>query len=620
MKHTVIGLILILMIASNLHSKEIPYGQEFQANTYTDGYQSGPAIVSLKNGDFVLCWSSDEQDGYWSGVFGQLFNKFCIKKGDEFQINTYTTYHQQNPSVTTFTENKFVVCWASYQQDGSEDGIFGQLFDEVGNKIGNEFQINTYTQDNQSLPKISGLTDGEFAVCWIDAKRDGSSYGIFGQIFNTEGSKKGDEFQVNTTTMFTQFNPSIASLSNGGFIVSWFSSFQDGSGDGVYAQLFDHSGNKIGHEFQVNSYTLSDQNNPAVAVLKDGKIVICWVSFGQGGNKGDILGQIFDETGVKIGREFQVNTHTNNHQDKPALTSLYFGGFIVCWESLNQDGSDYGVFGQVFDKDGYKLGKEFQINSYTSKDQYNAAVATLQDSSFIVCWESSEQDGSSYGIFAKHFSAPINHNLNKFSLWQPINDATLNTTRPTFCWQQPDNIIEYYSWELVFNLYIDTTPNFANPQIFINIEDTTYTTDSLEPGKTYFWKVLAKNLAGDSLWSTQQDWGFFISHNATSVETADENVPQQFELFQNHPDPFNSSTEIKYSLPQDRLSYYVTMKIYDIRGRLVNTLVDQYQTAGAYSIRWNGRDKNGQVVSSGIYFYTLQADKFKTTYKMLLIQ
>jgi hypothetical protein len=341
MKVKVMIFFFILLMLSNLHSQEIPYGQEFQVNNYMEHNQWEPSIASLKNGDFVVCWNSDEQDGYWSGVFGQLFNKCCIKKGDEFQINTYTTYHQQNPSVTTLTENKFVVCWTSYQQDGSEDGIFGQLFEDVGNKIGNEFQVNTYTQDNQSLPKISGLMDGEFAVCWIDAKRDGSSYGIFGQIFNADGSKKGDEFQVNTTTMFTQFNPSIASLSNGGFIISWFSRFQDGSGDGIYAQLFDRSGNRIGHEFQVNTYTLSDQNNPAIAVLKEGKIVICWVSFGQGGNKGDIFGQILDETGVKIGREFQVNTHTNNHQDNPALTSLYFGGFIVCWESLNQDGSDF---------------------------------------------------------------------------------------------------------------------------------------------------------------------------------------------------------------------------------------------------------------------------------------
>ena len=93
-----------------------------------------------------------------------------------------------------------------------------------------------------------------------------------------------------------------------------------------------------------------------------------------------------------------------------------------------------------------------------------------------------------------------------------------------------------------------------------------------------------------------------------------------FELVQNYPNPFNSSTGIKYSLPQDNSTYQVTLKIYDIRGRLVNTLVNQNQAAGTYLVNWDGKDMNGQAVSSGVYFYTLQIDKFKTTNKMLLIR
>ena len=106
----------------------------------------------------------------------------------------------------------------------------------------------------------------------------------------------------------------------------------------------------------------------------------------------------------------------------------------------------------------------------------------------------------------------------------------------------------------------------------------------------------------------------------TTISRDEWMIKPEFELFQNYPNPFNANTEIKYSLPQAKLSYDVELRIYDIRGKLVKTLVNENQAAGTYSVNWDGRDMNGQAISSGVYFYTLQADKFKATNKMLLIQ
>jgi hypothetical protein len=210
--------------------------------------------------------------------------------------------------------------------------------------------------------------------------------------------------------------------------------------------------------------------------------------------------------------------------------------------------------------------------------------------------------------------------LQEFSLIEPRNDATVNTIRPSFRWQQSSDMIEYYPCELTFDLYIDTSSNFPHPQIIRNILDTTYTIDSLAAGKTYFWKVLAKNLAGDSLWSTQQDWGFFIKPGATLVESSESELPQNFELFQNYPNPFNSSTEIRYCLSNAKASYKVQLKIYDVLGRLVKVLVDQEQSAGSHAISWDGTDLGRNRVASGVYFYTLLAGELKMTRKMLLLQ
>jgi len=97
-------------------------------------------------------------------------------------------------------------------------------------------------------------------------------------------------------------------------------------------------------------------------------------------------------------------------------------------------------------------------------------------------------------------------------------------------------------------------------------------------------------------------------------------IPEQFCLHSNYPNPFNPTTAIKYALPIDKNNYFVTLKIYDALGRLVKTLVELNQASGSYQVIWDGRDMNGRTVTSGIYFYTIQAGDFRMTKKMVLIR
>jgi hypothetical protein len=103
----------------------------------------------------------------------------------------------------------------------------------------------------------------------------------------------------------------------------------------------------------------------------------------------------------------------------------------------------------------------------------------------------------------------------------------------------------------------------------------------------------------------------------TGVEMDPLPVPKTFALDQNYPNPFNPTTEIRYTLPK---ASNVKLSVYDIMGRLVRTLVDQNMDAGAHRMMWNGRDNNGQTVSSGVYFYHIQADGFMATKKMVMMK
>ena len=95
-------------------------------------------------------------------------------------------------------------------------------------------------------------------------------------------------------------------------------------------------------------------------------------------------------------------------------------------------------------------------------------------------------------------------------------------------------------------------------------------------------------------------------------------IPTAFKLEQNHPNPFNPSTTISYNVEK---SGYVSLKIYDVMGRLVRTLVDnQYVSAGyetGYSVVWNGLDDHGQKASAGLYIYRLQSGAMSMTNKMI---
>ena len=101
--------------------------------------------------------------------------------------------------------------------------------------------------------------------------------------------------------------------------------------------------------------------------------------------------------------EFLVNTAAEGAQDNPALATCEDGSFVVAWDSQFQDGSAHGIFAKWYNADGTLLTDEVQANSYTQGVQQYPAVGTLADCSAVVLWESQHQDGSAHGIFAQLF-------------------------------------------------------------------------------------------------------------------------------------------------------------------------------------------------------------------------
>ena len=106
------------------------------------------------------------------------------------------------------------------------------------------------------------------------------------------------------------------------------------------------------------------------------------------------------------------------------------------------------------------------------------------------------------------------------------------------------------------------------------------------------------------------------------VENAAAELPQVFSLSPNYPNPFNPSTTIKFQLPDQNGTTTVrtVLRVYDILGRLVRTIVDEDMSPGFYTMQWDGLNDNGVKISSGVYFYSITADDFRKTKKMLLLK
>jgi hypothetical protein len=216
--------------------------------------------------------------------------------------------------------------------------------------VGPEFRINSYTTDNQGHSSVAAAADGGFVVTW-ESRQDGSSDGVFGRRYDSNGGPVGPEFRVNSYTPFTQFRPSVAAAPDGRFVVAWGSSYQDGSSYGVFGQRYDSNSSPVGPEFRVNSHTTSDQWNPSVAAAADGRFVVIWASLIQDGSGWGVFGQRYDANGTAVGPEFGVNSYTMNNQEIPSVAAAPDGRFVVTWASYTQDGSGDGVFGRRFHLD-----------------------------------------------------------------------------------------------------------------------------------------------------------------------------------------------------------------------------------------------------------------------------
>jgi serralysin len=350
------------------------------ANEILPPSQDYPAITTLKGGGYVISWQSNGQDGSGYGVYAQVFNALGGKVGSEILVNTTTSGDQHNGGIASLADGGFVVTW----QGG---GIFAQRFDASGTKIGSQTQVNTNAGQIQTESNVTGLNDGGYVVSWA------GGYGfpgvrIFSQTFTADGSKVGGELEV-AYNNYSQFSNSITTLNDGSYVIAW----EDHSpntmavgaeaGNYIYLQRFTALGATIGSVIQVDNGSNKANDKPSITALKDGGYVVTWINtkFGV-----DIYAQRFDAAGHKLGGTSVIEVFsslTNSNYTEAGVTALSTGGYVITWKGAWNGG--YATFAQVYDAAGAKQGSVVRVGSTLGSNDISQVTA-LDNGSFVVTW------------------------------------------------------------------------------------------------------------------------------------------------------------------------------------------------------------------------------------------
>lgn len=168
-----------------------------------------------------------------------------------------------------------------------------------------------------------------------------------------------------------------------------------------------------GGEFRINTTTTGLQqfdadSRQSVAMDAAGNFVVVWQSPDAGGT--GVFAQRFNAAGVAQGAQFQVNTTTAGEQGRAVVAMDAAGNFVVAWESENQDGTSWGVFARRFDAAGNALAGEFQVNVTATANERRPSIAMSAAGAFVIAWHAGDPSGvvGSFDVHARRFDAAGN--------------------------------------------------------------------------------------------------------------------------------------------------------------------------------------------------------------------
>lgn len=423
----------------------------------------------------------------------------------------------------------------------------------------------------------------------------------------------------------------VKSISDGygGAIIAWTkipNSFTEIYPPELYAQRVDSSGKLLwgAGGIRICPEAKLLYNWPAIAGDGDGGVIITWTDSRNVNN--DIYAQHVDSKGNLAWDNNGLPICLENNDQYMGLISKVLNGWIILWGD-NQNGN-WDIFSQKIDKNGNILWPSSGlIVCDAPSTQYESNIVEINDDDIIISWFD-ERSIRNRDIYSQKISSLGETKWEKNGVYVgTVSDTTQEATRISLSSisDRHNGIISTWTryesgnWE-IYAQHIDSSGVLHWGENGLPIcTDSHIQCDPLivsdgHDGAIIVWHDLRGWRAGTCVYAQR------VRDSAEGIEGgSNSRNPKTIKLLQNYPNPFNPATVINYQISEKK-SISTTLKIYNIMGEEIRTLVDQEQGMGSYTVEWDGRDSRGFMVANGIYFYQLKTEGYFITKKLVVLR
>jgi len=354
------------------------------ASTKIGSSGSGRIVASNYSGSYAVVWSGYYEGEIKTNIYLQVFDKRGLPIGENILISDSTdASYKYFPSVSGSENGNFVVVWEEWLKHASAENTFvsAQIYSIQDGKIGNNINVNERDEIKWSnFTSVSCDKEGNFVVSWRDRSF------LKARSFTSLGSSLGDEFSIirNHPNAYQYFS-SMDSDSEGNYTLVW----QDPrhGNTSIYSQRYSSDNKPMGGNFKphvdVNS---SWENNPSIAVQKDGDYIVVWEDRRSGFS--DIYSQLFSKDNTPIGANQKVSTRINReHCNEPIVGIDYLGDFIVAWQL-----GEHNIYLQKVSKSGSLIGENVGLNTPSIYGMSNLKLTFNSSTHVLVSWMGRNRD------------------------------------------------------------------------------------------------------------------------------------------------------------------------------------------------------------------------------------
>ena len=537
-----------------------------------------PKIVSDGSGGAIITWDDYRNSNTDANIYAQRINSSGIVQWTTDGVTICDTIRNQSlPAIASDGSGGAIIVWDDKRDVSLVSDIFAQRIDASGvvQWTANGIPICN-TPEYQFRPIIISDGSGGAIIAWNDWRGGGASFNIYVQKINSSGIVQwaANGVLLGNPTGAEQFL-SLVSDDAGGAIITWEDTRINNNDPDIYVQKINALGQVLWTEDGVLICNAYSSGLPTSTSDGAGGAIIAWVD-----NRDTVSNHIYCQ---RIDANGNVQWPTNGVSIRsiqfgggvaPTIASDDSGGAIIAWEDLREGSLGFDIYAQKINASGTVQWAQNGV-AICQAAEYQVVPKIISDGSggAIITWG----DKRAGGVFGDIYAQKIN--ASGVVQWAAdgvaISTAVKDQNTPTII------------------------PNGSG-------------------GAIITWGDKRNDfISAYDIYTQMVNSNGFLGEVSDIDEESD--IVMSFDMLQNYPNPFNPSTKIKYSIPSvisnEERSLNVLLRVYDILGNEVATLVNEEKPAGNYEIEFNA-----SKLSSGVYFYQLKAGNYINNKKMILLK